>query len=357
MSSVVETVEKQIEGTIEVTRDNLVVLKNTAYQKYVEAWESMEHLKDSTYDTLSNAWEQAWVSYSTVVKQLQSYGHSSIEKAQSEYDAAKNNLDARTKDIQEWIGQNGEKFKENASDLQADAYDKLGTTRKEAYEKYIQAKESLKSLFTQAHQEASKDTENAENQIKKATARLEKHLASTPSDETKAEWEKTKASLESAKQRAQTEFDEAKAHSESLGARVSGWSQDVLKTLGTESEFVAQRAKDLGEYVSKFATDSKEKVEDSTVGNLLQDKWNAIYKATQEESAYATDIWNKAKESLANFWQTAKEAVGLEDVSSDVTKTPDQPRTADKEVTLEGPQVVEIHNEVPVPEGSGVLLN
>jgi hypothetical protein len=334
----------------------------------------MEQIKDTTYETLSNAWEQAWTSYSSAIKQLQDYGHSSIEKAQAEYDSAKTNLDARTKEIRDWISQHGEKLKEDAGDLQADAYEKMGNARKEAYEKYLQSKEGLTSLFSQASQEASKDLENAENQIKKATSRLEKHIANIPSDETKAEWEKTKAKLESAKQRAQTEFDEAKAHSESLGTRVSGWTQDVLKTLGEESEFLTQRAKQLGEQISHYEYTAGSTVGETTesAGNAVKDKWNAIYKAALEESNTASDIWNKAKESLANLWQTAKEVVGLED-SSAVLKTPEtkehrqdtnedtssekRDTSSSKDVTtLPGPQVIEKHDDTPAPEGSGVLL-
>jgi len=363
MSTVVETVEKQIEDTFEVTRENLVALKNTSYQKYCDAWESMEQIKDTTYETITNAWEQAWASYSTVVKQLQDYGHSSIEKAQSDYDAAKTNLDARTKDIRDWISQHGEKLKEDASDIQADAYEKMGTARKEAYEKYIQSKEGLKSLFSQASQEATRDLENAENQIKKATSRLEKHLANLPSDETKAEWEKTKEKLEAAKQRAQTEVEEAKAHSESLGTRVSGWSQDVLKTLGEESEFLTQRAKQLGEQISQYAAGTTVGETTENAGNAIQDKWNAIYKAAQDESTYALEIWNKAKDSLANIWQTAKEVVGLEEPAADVAKTPETKehrsttaQDASTDNTSSGPQVIEKHDEAPIPEGSGVLL-
>jgi len=315
----------------------------------------MEHLKDATLETLSNAWEQAWTSYSAVVKQVQDYGHSSIEKAQIEYDAAKTNLSERTKDIRDWVAQNGEKLQDNASELQADTYEKLGTARKEAYEKYLQSKEGLKGLFSQAHQEANRDVETAETQIKKASARLEKHLA-TSSEENKEEWEKTKAKLESAKQRAQSELDEAKAHAETLGARVSGWSQDVIKTLGDESEFLTQRAKDLGEKISHFASESKEKVEESSAFNTIQDKWNVVYKVAQEEATYAQEIWTKAQETLADFWQSAKAAVGL-DATPDLLKTPEPKEHHTAETTQKSAPNAEQTEEVVIPEGSGVLLN
>jgi len=361
--SVVETVEKQIEETYEMTRDNLITLKNTAYQKYCDTWDSMEHIKDTTLETITSAWEQAWISYNNVVKQLQDYGHSSIEKAQSEYDTAKTNLAERTKEIRDWISEHGEKWKEDANGLQADAYEKMGYARKEAYEKYLQSKEGLKSLFSEAHQEASKDLEAAENNIKKATSRLEKHLTITPSDETKDEWEKTKAKLESTKQRAQTEFEEAKAHAESLGARVSGWTHDVMNTLKDESEFLTQRAKEIGDNVAQFASDSKEKVEETTesASNVLQDKWNAIYKASQDESTYALEMWNKAKESLANFWHSAQEAVGMD--VSEIVKTPEikehHASTEDKEMSeikTEKKEESLTEQEPVIPEGSGVLL-
>jgi len=352
-----------------MTRDNLISLKNTAYQKYCDAWDSMEHLKDSTFESISHAWEQAWMTYNNVVKQVQEYGHSSIEKAQEEYDAAKNNLAARTNDIRDWITENGGKWREDVNGLQADAYEKMGTARKEAYEKYIQSKEALKSLYSQAHQEASKDLEAAENNIKRATDRLEKHMSSIPSDETKEEWEKTKTKMESAKLRAQTEFDEAKAHAETLGTRVSGWTQDVLKTMKDESEFLTQRAKDIGEQVSNFASESKEKVEETaeSAGNTLQDKWNAIYKFSQDESAYALEMWNKAKDSLSNFWEYAKESVAMD--VSEVMKTPElkERRMKDvneekteakkKEMSSEKTVNTDEQNAEPfIPEGSGVLL-
>jgi len=304
---------------------------------------------------MEHMWEQAWVSYSSAIKQLQDYGHSSIEKAQADYDAAKNNLAARSKDIRDWIAEHGEKWKEDAEGLQADGYEKMRSARKEAYDKYIQSKESLKGFFSEAHQEASKDLEAAENNMKRAGDRLEKHITNAPSDEAKEEWENTKSKLESAKKRAQSEFDEAKAHSESLGTRVSGWTQDVLNTMKEESEFLTQRAKEIGEQVAHFATDSKEKVEETTesAGNILQDKWNNIYKFSQEESAYALDMWNKAKDSLVNFWQYAKEAVGMD--VSEVLQTPETEHREESSVKKEESVNTE-HIETPIPEGSGVLL-
>jgi len=358
--SVVETVEKQIEETYEMTRDNLITLKNTAYQKYCDTWDSMEQIKDTTLETITSAWEQAWVSYNSVVKQIQVYGQSSIEKAQAEYDTAKNNLALRTKEIKDWITEHGEKWKEDANGLQADAYEKMGSARKEAYEKYLQSKEGMKSLFREAHQEASKDLEAAENNIKKATSRLEKHLTITPSDETKDEWENTKAKLETTKQRAQTEFEEAKAHAESLSARVSGWTNEVMNTLKDESEFLTQRAKEIGDNVANFASESKDKVEETTesTGNVLQDKWNTIYKAAQDESTYALEMWNKATESLAMIWHSAQEAVGMD--VSEIVKTPEVARKEEdkemSEIKTDKKEESLKKNENIIPDGSGILL-
>jgi len=372
--SVVETVEKQLEDTYEVSRDNLVALKNSTYEKYCEAYDAIEHLKDATLETLSNAWEQAWISYATVWKQLQDYGHSSIEKSQAEYDAAKTNLAQRTRDISDWISQHGEKLQEDASGLQAEAYSKMGTARKEAYEKYLQSKESLKNLFNSAHEEATKDVEAAEKQLKKATSRLENHGTSASTPENKDEWEKIKTKLEAAKQRAQTELDEAKAHSETLGVRLSGWAQDVMQTLKDESEFLTDRAKKLGEQVSAYASESKEKVDQTaeSASNSLQDQWNGIYRSAQDDSAYALDIWNSAKDTFANFWQSAKEAVGLDNASNELLKTPDvkeqrslaedkasqESSSTQKETKIESSSTQKETKIEPVeiPEGSGVLL-
>jgi predicted component of type VI protein secretion system len=246
-----------------------------------------------------SAWEKAWQSYSQVSKQLTDYGHFAIEKANKEYEDSKANLASKTKDLKDMLQEQGDKMKEGSSDLQVEAIQKLYIARREAYEKYLKTKESLKVLFMNAYKESEENIKTAEDQVKNTTSSLQKHLENVLNT-TDEEFKLTKLKLEEAKEKALKNFEEAKAHAVSLSERISSWSEDVLKILSEESLFLSENVKQISQCVIKM---SKEKAEGTE--SLIYEKSQEVFDTLKEEALYALDIFNGAKESLKDFWKTA----------------------------------------------------
>jgi hypothetical protein len=308
----VTNVEKEIEVKIEQGREQLVSLKNLAYDKYCEAWTAMEQVKETTYETLSSAWEQAWVAYSAVVKQLKDYGHTAIDTASAEYELAKTNLAERTKDLQNWVVENGHKLKEESSEIQIETAHKLHQARKDAYEKYIQSKDALKSMFYTSQEDAKEALKSAEEQVQKTSRSLEKHVESAV-DKTGDEFQNTKLRLEEAKLKAQKEFEEAKANMETISGKVSSWSQEVVKVLSEQSEFLSQRVVQMKDQLYDVASQSKEKVEETTgaAGKAVSDKWEQIYNTLKEDAQIAMDKLTQVKDSVQESLEGALVAAGI----------------------------------------------
>jgi len=236
-------------------------------------------------------------------------------------------LAERTTELQNWIAENGNKLKEESSDLQVEAAHKLHVARKEAYDKYIQSKDALKNLFTTSQQEAQERVRNAEEQARKTSQSLEKHLESF-ADKTNEEFNQTKLTLEEAKIKAEKELENANAHINELSGRVSTWSQEVGNILSEQSEFLSLRMQQMKEQLYDAASNSKEKVEETTEAatKVISEKWDQIYNLLKEDSAYAI-------EKLTQFKDTVQEK--LEDVlvATGITESLNTPPPSDaKEV-------------------------
>jgi hypothetical protein len=333
----INNVEKEIEVKIEQGREQLVVLKNLAYDKYCEAWNAMEQVKENTYDTLRSAWEQTWSSYATIVEQLKQYGQTAIEKATSEYEAAKTNLSERTTELQNWAVENGHKLKEESSDLQVETAHKLHQARKDAYEKYVQSKDALRRMFLTSQEEAKEDLRNAQEQVRKTTRNVERHLESA-ADKTSEEFLNSKLKLEEAKTQAEKELEAAKAHISELSGKVSTWTEEVGKVLSEQSEILSKRVIQMKDQIVDVAAESKEKVEESTesAGNALSEKWNQIYSSLQEESTYALDKLSQFKDSVQGKLEDVLIATGI-------TESLETPPPTQKDKTVEQPPISPIN--------------
>jgi len=327
----INNVEKELEVKIEQGREQLVSLKNVAYDKYCDAWTAMEQVKESTYETLSSAWEQAWTTYSSIVDQLKQYGHTAIETSTAEYEVAKANLAERTKELQNWIAENGQKLKEESSDIQIEAAHKLHVARKEAYDKYLQSKDALRNLFTTSEQEAKEGVRNAEEQVRKTSQSLEKHVESA-ADKSSEEFNKTKLKLEEAKIKAEKELENAKAHINELSGKVKTWSEEVSNTLSEQSEFLSLRMQQMKEQLYDAASNSKEKVEETTeaASKVIAEKWNQVYVLLQEDSKYAV-------EKFTQFKDTVQEKVEDVLVATGITESQNTPNPTVAKETVEEP--------------------
>lgn len=325
----ITNVEKEIEVKVEQGREQLVALKNMAYDKYCDAWNSMEQVKESTLDTLRSAWEQAWLSYSSVVRQLKEYGYTAIEKATAEYDLARENLAERTKELQTWIIDNGQKLRDESSDIQVETAHKLHEARKEAYEKYILSRDALKRMFLSSQVEAKEDLRNAKEQLRKTKLNLERHLKNS-TDTNSEEFERTKLKLEEAKTLAEKELEDAKAHSHTLYDKISTWSDDVLKILSEQSEFLSQRVLQMRDQLMGVASESKEKVEDATeaAGKVMSNTWEQIFNSLKDESVYAYDKLKQFKDSVQESLKGALEAAEITDTKTPVLAEKKQEQTA-----------------------------
>jgi len=325
----INNVEKEIEVKIEQGRDQLVVLKDAAYNKYCEAWNAMEQVKDTTYDTLRSAWEQAWTSYTSVVQQIKVYGYTAIETATAEYDQAKTNLAERTKDLQNWVVENGHKLREEKDEIQIETAHKLHQARKEAYEKYIQSKDSLTRMFSSSQQEAKEDLRNAQEAVRKTTINLDRHLQSS-AEQSGEEFQATKMRLEEAKNKALQELEEAKTHMITLSGKVSNWSQEVVKVLSEQSDYLSQRVTNMKDQLYDAASHSKENIENTTeaAGKVISEKWEQIYKTLQEDSTYALDKLTQVKNSVQETIEEALAAAGI--TESPALQTP-PPTVQEKE--------------------------
>jgi DNA repair exonuclease SbcCD ATPase subunit len=297
----------------------------------------MEQVKENTYDTLRSAWEQTWSSYASIVEQLKQYGQTAIEKATSEYEAAKTNLSERTTELQNWVVENGHKLKEESSDLQVETAHKLHQARKEAYEKYVLSKDALRRMFLTSQEEAKEDLRNAQEQVRKTSRNVERHIESA-ADKTSEEFQSTKLKLEEAKTKAEKELEAAKAHISELSGKVSTWTEEVVKILSEQSEILSKRVIQMKDQIVEVASESKEKVEESTAGKVLSEKWNQIYSSLQEESTYALDKLSQFKDSVQGKLEDVLIATGI----TESLETP-PPTPTDKDKTVEQPPISPIN--------------
>jgi len=337
----ITNVEKELEVKIGQGKEQLVTLKNVAYDKYCDAWNAMEQVTESTYETICSAWEQAWSTYSSIVEQIKLYGNTAIEKGTAEYEVAKTNLAERTKELQSWFAENGQKLKEESSDIQVETAHKLHVARKEAYEKYLQSKDALKRMFYTTQEEAKEDLNSAQEQVRKTTRSLEKHLESA-SDKTSQEFNITKLKLEEAKAKAEKKLDAAKAHMSDLSGKVSTWTEEVVKVLSEQSELLSQRVTQMKDQIYDVASQSKEKVEETTeaAGKALSEKWGQIYTSLQEESTYALDKLSQVKDTVQEKVEDALVATGISE-SLDTPPPTEKANTVEK--TVEEPPISPIN--------------
>jgi len=319
----INNVEKEIEVKVEQGREQLISLKNLAYDKYCEAWNSMEQVKETTFETLRSAWEQTWSTYSGVVRQLKVYGYTAIEKSTAEYDLARDNLAERTKELQTWIIENGQKMRDESSDIQVETAHKLHQARKDAYEKYIHSKDALKSMFLSSHEEAKEDLRNAQEQVRKTSINLERHLKNS-TDANNEEFQNTTRKLEEAKNTAEKELEEAKAHNHTLSGKISTWSEEVVKVLSEQSEFLSQRVLQMRDQLFGVASEAKVKVEDATedAGKVMSSTWEQIFNSLKDESVYAYDKLKQVKDSIQESLGGVFEAAGITD--TDTRKIPSE---------------------------------
>lgn len=312
----INNVEKELEIKVEQGREQLISLKNLAYEKYCEAWNSMEQVKESTLDTLRSAWEQAWSTYSGVVRQLKEYGFTAIEKATAEYDLARQNLAERTKELQTWIIENGQKLRDESSDIQVETAHKLHEARKEAYEKYILSRDGLKRMFLASQAESKEDLRNAQEQLRKTTINLERHLKNSSNSDSE-EFKRTTQNLEEAKSLAEKELEEAKSHHSSLSDKISIWSDDVVKILSEQSEFLSQRVLQMRDQLFGVASESKVKIENATedAGKVMSNTWEQIFNSLKDESVYAYDKLKQFKDSVKESLEGALEVAGISETT------------------------------------------
>jgi len=298
-------------------------------------------VKEIIYETLVSAWEQAWSSYATIVEQLKQYGHTAIEKATAEYEVAKTNLAEKTKELQDWIAENGHKLREESSELQAETAHKLHVARKEAYEKYWQSKESLRRMFYTSQEEAKEDLRNAQEQVRKTTRNLERHVESA-AEKTGEDFEATKKKLEEAKIQAEKEYESVKAHINTLSGKVSSWTEEVVRVLSEQSELLSKRATEMKDQLVVVASDSKEKVEETSeaAGKVISEKWNLIYDSLKDESAYALEKLTQVKDTVQEKVEDVLVATGI--TQSLETPPPTSTDKVNKE-TVEQPPISPIN--------------
>jgi hypothetical protein len=268
----------------------------------------MEQVKETTFEALSSAWEQAWVSYSTVVQQLKEYGSTAIETATAEYELAKKNLAERTKELQTWIIENGQMMRDDPKSAEIETAYELHKARKEAFEKYIHSKDDLRRVFLVSQEEAKDNVRDAQEQVRKTSLNLEKHLKNSSDIEA---FRNTKMKLEKANSKAQKELEESRAHIRSLYGNISSWSKEVEKILSEQSEFLSQRVLQMRDQL--FDKTTKAKVEEVKVEprKIMSERWEEIFNSLKDEYEYALDKMTQAQNSVPESLEAVLEPTDI----------------------------------------------
>lgn len=98
-----------------------------------------------------------------------------------------------------------------------------------------------------------------------------------------------------------------------LSGKVSNWSQEVIKILSDQSEYLTQRATNMKDQLYDAASQSKENIEATTeaASKVISEKWEQIYKTLQEDSTYALDKLTQVKNTVQESLEDALAAAGI----------------------------------------------
>jgi len=174
---------KAYQGTLRTFRD----VKQKAFDRYVEAWESllnyksllgnkasdMQNILIKTYDTAKTKYDEAKTTFI-------GHGFTSVENAEKRYNEAKRNVRENVEKYRSWI-------------FASDVYDSLDLNIleemekrfkaiQEAIEKYNECKTQLQSLYQDMYDDAVREYTSSKRRIERAKEMI--------SQETDTEWKK-----------------------------------------------------------------------------------------------------------------------------------------------------------------------